>query len=209
MKITIPENISEITLGQYIKYQELLERELDAVHFNRRKLALFTELTYKETERLRQSDYTKLLHKIDVALETEASFTNRFTMHGIEFGFMPNLDKMTIGEYADLTHYGMEPENLHRIMAVLFRPVIKKEGDKYSIMSYNGTEQYAEMMKDMPLHCANGALVFFWSLANELQKATQKYLTQELQKEMQRPTILKISVGIQQLKNWLKMTFSK
>lgn len=209
MEIILPENISEITLGQYIKHEELQQRELSALQFNRRKIALFTKLSYKETERMRQSDFDRTLKQIDTALNTEAEFNPLFMMHGVEFGFVPNLDKITIGEYADLTHYGVEPETLHRVMAVLFRPVVKKEKDTYSIMAYSGTEEYAEMMKDMPLNCVNGALVFFWSLASELQTATQKYLTQELLREMQPRTTSRILAGTQRLRNWLKTTYSK
>lgn len=204
MEVIIPENISEITLGQYIKYEELQQRELEPLQFNRRKISLFTGITYKDTARLKQTDFERLLYKIDTALNTEAEFVNRFTMHDIEFGFIPDLDKITIGEYADLTKYGIETENLHRVMAVLFRPVTQKDKDNYSVMPYIGTDEYADMMLGMPMHCANGALVFFYRLANELQKATQKFLNQELQRDMQQPTTSRILDGTQRLKNWLK-----
>lgn len=208
MEITIPENIGEITLGQFLKYEELQAANLDVLLFNRRKISLFLNMPFKDTAHLRQKDYDELLALIDNALASDVEFTNRFTMHGIEYGFIPDLDKITIGEYADLTTYGVSPETLHKLMAVLFRPIVNKHGDSYDIMPYTGAEEFAEVMKDMPLHCANGALVFFWSLANELQTATQKYLTQELQKEMQQPTTSLILDGYQHLKGWLKMTYS-
>ncbi|HTG54622.1 MAG TPA: hypothetical protein VL943_00040, partial [Niabella sp.] len=91
---------------------------------------------------------------------------------------------------------------------ILFRPIKESSGESYLIMPYDGSEQYAEMMKDMPLNCVNGALVFFYNLANELQKATEKFLTQELQREMQPPITSRISGGIQRLRDWLKTTSS-
>ncbi|AWH84923.1 hypothetical protein HYN59_07190 [Flavobacterium album] len=209
MEIILPENISEITLGKFIKYDELLQRDLDQQNFNRRKIALFTGIPFKDTARLRQADYDRLILKIDAALNTDAEFTDRFTMHGIEFGFIPDFDKITIGEFADLSQHGLSSETLHRLMAVLFRPVIKTIGSSYVIMPYDGTEEYAEMMKDMPLNAVNGALVFFYSLASELQAATQKYLTEELLRENPRPNFSRTSAGIRRLKNWLKTTFSR
>lgn len=209
MDIILPENISEITLGQYIKYDELLERNLDDYNFNRRKLSLFLGIPFNDTAHIKQVDYDRLLTQIDKALSTDAEFTDRFTMHGIEFGFIPDFDKITLAEYADLSQHGTKKETLHKLMAVLFRPITNKKKNTYSILGYNGTDEYADLMKDMPLNCANGALVFFYSLANELQKATQRYLTEELQKEMRPPTTLRLSAGTQQLKNWLIMTSQK
>lgn len=208
MKVTLPENIAEITLGQFIKYNELTDRNLDPQNFNRRKIAIFTGIPFQKTAGLKQSDYDGLLLQIDTALNTEAQFTDRFTMHGIEFGFIPDFDKITIGEFADLSQHGLNPDSLHRVMAVLFRPVVKSNGSTYEIMPYKGTNEYAEIMKGMPLSCANGALLFFYSLANELQEATRKCLTAELERGVRRPTTSRISAGTRQLSDWLKTTFS-
>ncbi len=209
MKIVLPENISEITLREFLKYEDLLNRDLDVYNFNKRKIEIFTNIPFKDIDNVKGIDAERILNQIDTALNTEVDFVNTFTMHDIEFGFIPNLDKMTIGEYADLSKHGVDKNSLHNLMAVLFRPVIKRIGEKYEIVSYNGSEEYAEMMKDMPLNVVNGALVFFYNLANELQEATQKYLSEELRKEMKPKTTLKSLVGIRQLKNWLKTIFSK
>lgn len=209
MEIVLPENISEITLRQFLKYEDLISRDLDIYNFNKRKINIFTGIPINQIDNIRGVDAERILQQIDIALNTEVEFQNRFTMHGIEFGFIPNLDKMTLGEYADLSKHGVEKESLHNLMAVLFRPIVNKSKDKYEIMSYNGSDQYCEMMKDMPLNIVNGALVFFWNLANELQEATQKYLNEELRKEMQQKTTLKNSGGILRLKNWLRMTYLK
>lgn len=206
MKVTLPEHIGEITLRQYLKHEELVARGLDEYSYNRRKVSLFANIPYKDTVYIKSSDYADLLLQIDTALATEAEFTPTFEMHGITFGFIPDLDKITLGEYADLSQYGVETETMHNLMAVLFRPIINRQGDNYGVMPYNGTEEHAEMMKDMPMHCVSGALVFFYSLANDLETATQKYLTEELLKEMQPPATSLISAGIRQLRGWLKTT---
>lgn len=228
MKITLPENISEITLRQFLAYEKLIERDLDVYNFNKRKINIFTGIPVNQIDNVKGVDAERILNQIDTALNTDSEFVNRFTMHGIEFGFIPNLDKMTLGEYADLSKHGVEKESLHNLMAVLFRPIVKKEivkqnifkrmfyksknvkeQIKYDILSYNGSEEYAEFMKDMPLHVVNGALVFFYNLANELQEATRKYLSEELLKDQKLKTISKTSVGILRLKSWLRTTFSK
>lgn len=209
MQIVLPENISEITLRQFLRYEELQGRDLDDYNFNKRKIEIFTNIPFKQIDNVRGVDAERILNQIDKALNTDVEFVNRFEMKGIEFGFIPNLDKMTLGEYADLSKHGVDKESLHNLMAILFRPVIKTSKDRYEIMAYNGSEEYAEMMKDIPLNIVNGALVFFYNLANELQEATQKFLSEELQRATQPKTILKSLVGTRRLKNLLRMTFLK
>lgn len=207
MEITLPENISEITLRQFLRYEELIKRDLDVYNFNKRKINIFTGIPVKDIDNIRGAQAEKILQQIDIALNTESEFKPTFTMHGIEFGFIPNLDKMTLGEYATLSSLSTDPESLPSTMAILFRPVKQRDGDKYKIMSYTGSDEYVELMKDMPLSVVNGALVFFCNLANELQEATQKYLTEELLREMKPKNISRISGGIRRLKNWLRITY--
>lgn len=209
MKVTIPENISDITLAQYMAYEELLSKNYDTHNFNRRKINLFTNISFKDTEYLSAKDMASLSNKIDVALSQEAEFKNRFTMLGIEFGFIPNFDKISAGEYADICLHSKNKYSLHKLMAVLFRPIINSKGNEYQIMPYNGTEENAELMKQMPLNVVNGAVFFFLNLTTDLEKATQKYLTQVQLKEMQAPNYSRISVGIRLLKNWLKTIYLK
>ncbi len=91
---------------------------------------------------------------------------------------------MSTGEFVDLKKYDTGAETLHNLMAVLFRPIKKKDAfDNYSIMDYQGTEQYANIMKQMPLSIVNGAIVFFWNLARELTNYTQKFMQPEPTRE--------------------------
>ena len=79
-------------------------------------------------------------------------------------------EDITAGEYIDLSTYGTYPENLHKVMAVLFRPIVLDDAyDNYEIETYNANSEYAEIMKDAPMNIVNGMLVFFCLLSSELQ----------------------------------------
>jgi hypothetical protein len=185
MRITLPENISDITLLQFQKYNKLIGRDdLDEYNFNKRKIEIFTELNRGQIDNIKTTDYKEIIEQIDKALNQDVKFKDRFKLKGIEFGFIPNLDEITGGEYVDLREYGTEVDTLHNLMAILFRPI--KDSDvfnNYTLYSYNGTKEYAELMKEVPLSIVNGALVFFSSLANELVNYTQKYMKAEQVKE--------------------------
>lgn len=199
MKVTLPESINDITLDQYQRYILLSKREgLDDFQFNQRKIAIFTNLKTQEVVNVKKKDIDDMIIQIDKALNQTVEFKNRFFIDDVEFGFVPNLDKMTGGEFADLSKYGTDIENLHYVMAILFRPITKFDSFKnYKIDIYRGTEGMTEIMKLMPLSVVNGALVFFSNLSNELLNYIQRYTAEELAKENPHRTILSNGDGMQ------------
>lgn len=209
MKITVPETLKDITLLQFQKYNELIKREdLSDVELNRRKIYIFTGLDYASVANIKQYDAKEILETIDNALNLTVEFEPTFTMGDIEFGFIPNLDDITQGEFIDISSYGTDIESMHKLMAVLFRPIKKKDLlGNYEIMPYEGTKQYATIMKAMPMSIVQGALVFFSNLASELVNYTQKFTKEEQAKEAQRQTILLNGGGMRLLKNWLRERF--
>jgi len=111
---------------------------------------------------------------------------NTFKLKGsdgveVEFGFIPSLDKMTYGEWEDLENYIFDQKNLHRAMAVLFRPLVYQIGGKYRIHSYEGSDFYSDVMKDMPADIALGARVFFYRLMKKLGSYTMDYTLKQYQ----------------------------
>jgi hypothetical protein len=192
-------------------YNELLERtDLDEYNFNKRKIQIFTGLERNRIDLISVADYNDIVNQIDLALNQTVEFKPTFFIKEVEFGFIPNLDKITQGEFIDLSTYGADVKELHKLMAVLFRPIKNKDSfNNYSIINYKGTEQYANIMKHMPLSIVNGALVFFSSLANELVSYTEKYMQVEPAREEVPMTTLINGGGMQLLMNWLRAKFGK
>ena len=111
-----------------------------------------------------------------------------FEIDGVEYGMHPNLDDITLGEYADiesLIKEGLE-QNMAELMAVLFRPITERNGEAYTIEAYDGDITLrAEEMKKMSAQQVQSCLVFFWRLGNEFLKTTPSAL-QERAKEMKK-----------------------
>jgi hypothetical protein len=209
MKIILPETIADITLNQFQRYIILNTREdLSTEQFEKRKIEIFTNLERKRIDLISQKDYADIIQQIDLALSQTVEFKPTFFIKDVEFGFIPNLDKITAGEYRDLTLYGSDVSNLHKLMAVLFRPIKNKDViGNYSIINYEGTEQYSNIMLQMPLSIVNGALVFFSNLASELTNYTQRYMTTEPAKENQQVATLKNGGGMLLSFNYAKEKF--
>ena len=201
MKITLPESIADITLAQYQRFDklniQLAEEEISIRDYNKRKIDLFSGIPYHKVDKVSQKDLESVMLQIDTALNREEEFTNTFKIGEIEFGFIPNLDEITSGEYFDLNKYGVEVDTLHNLMAILFRPIENKDKvGNYNIQNYNGTKEYANLMKKTPMHVVNGALVFFCNLSTELQSYIQRSTEQALRKERKQATTLENGDGI-------------
>ena len=163
MEITIPENINEIKVKHFTKLRVLGDdaNEADIV-------SIFCEVPVNLVNTMPLEDVRSISKDILDVLEVSTQFNKKFTLNGVKYGFIPNLEKITTGEYIDLQNYLAKPEDLHKAAAVMFRPITKEYGKYYDIAPYNGSG--ADEMKDAPLGVINGALVFFYDLVNELLK---------------------------------------
>jgi hypothetical protein len=171
VKIQLPESNADITLEQSQRYLAITERDnLSELDKTKRIVKLFTGLKTNEVDAMSMTDYEGILTQIITALNTEVDFTQRFTLNGIEFGFIPNLDEMSAGEYIDLTASSVSPETLHKTMAILFRPITDRDGfGSYNIEPYTASTLHHDLMKHAPMNIVNGMLVFFCLLSKELQ----------------------------------------
>ncbi len=104
-------------------------------------------------------------------------------VEGVEYGFHPDLDEITLGEYADIETFvklGID-KHLPELMAILFRPVVEKKNKVYTIEAYDGKIKIrSEVMKKMPAEQVQASLVFFWSFVNVLLKSLPLCLTQQM-----------------------------
>jgi len=177
VEVTVPDSLNQVKLKGY---QELLLKEKPT---DDDMLKCILNINTKELGKIKDKDVDNLLEIINNLFKEERKFIPQFKMKGVLYGFVPNLDDITYGENKDVTAYISDWGNMHKAMAVLFRPITQKQGSKYLIEEYEGSHKYSEMMKSMPLDVALGAMVFFWNLTNALLNSIPNYLETELQKE--------------------------
>jgi len=187
IQITMPETTDDITLEMYLKLEAIFKRtDLGEYEIENRAIKAVTGMRYNLIEKIKISDREEILNLIQKALSTEgAEFKDRFDINGITFGFIPNLEKMVSKEWFDLKDYESKPDKANRLMAILFRPIVKDMGKMgYLIEEYKGTSKYGDLMKKTPISAYKGAMVFFWNLAKELETHTLLHIAkQELAKE--------------------------
>ena len=181
--ITIPDNIDEISLGQYQRYLTVTEG-IEGEFLAQRTVEVFCGIPFSNVILMSHKDVKEISQDMVELVNKDVDFQHRFKIQSQEFGFMPDMEEMTSGEFADLCAYIGKPEDMHKAMAVMFRPITNRVGDKYDIYPYNGSKEFGDLMKFMPLGIALGAMVFFYNLAKELANATHLSILQEMEKEI-------------------------
>ena len=173
----------DVTLENYIKLihsdneskcEEAL-KEIDSL----------TTIPKKLVKQLGIKDVALILNHLSQMQKTDSSLNNIISVNGKEYGFHPDLDELTLGEYADIETYvkmGLQ-KHLPEIMAILFRPIVERENDVYTIEAYDGDIKIrAEKMKQMNAEQVQQVLVFFWTFVRLLLVILPLSLTKKKQK---------------------------
>jgi hypothetical protein len=212
MKITVPTSLKDITLKDYQRYLKIYMVNPDDEDLNSQKLVeLMCGLKANEVRAMKQKDFAEIVTTITNAFEEKPNFKTRFTHNGVEYGFIPNLEDIPFGEYIDLNNYLQSADDLHRAMAVMYRPITLKHKETYLIEEYKSASVYANVMREVPLDICMGAQVFFYNLAKELLAHTTVFsLTQEKMEKLttaQRQILEKNGDGISPFMHSLEEMF--
>ncbi len=207
VEILVPDKLSEITLGQHQKFVKLnTEENKDTPFLLEKMVEIFCSLNLQDILKIKFTSVQQIANKLNKLFEEEPKHVKTFSLNGVNYGFIPNLDDMTLGEYIDLDSNLSDWEKIHTAMAVLYRPIKVKKNNKYNIEEYTGPNN-AERMKEMPLNVAMGSMVFFYNLSNELLTTTLNFLVNEMEESMtleQQQLLEQNGVGINQSMDLLK-----
>jgi len=193
IKLKVPATQADIQLWKYQKYAKIVqdaEGDLAEDFIRAKILEIFCGLTLKQAYELPLKELDSVVTHILALMSEKNGLQKRFTMtdpngHTTEFGFMPNMDEMSLGEYIDLEKYISNWDTMHKAMAILYRPIVAGKKEFYEIEKYEGSDKYSDVMKDSPISVALGSMVFFYHLGNELRKTTLDYLQQQTQEVIQ------------------------
>ncbi len=199
MKITvnIPEKLSDITLEQYQRFLKVAEAEdVDDVFLMQKMIQIFCGVKLTDVFYFKIQDVRNVINEINQVLLEEPKFQQRFSFEGVDYGFIPNLDDISFGEYIDLDENMTSWDSMHKAMSVLYRPIEMEKGERYTIKKYDGVDN-EETMKKTPVDIALGASVFFYNLRRELQRAILKFSSDQMEEltSQQREILLQNGVG--------------
>ena len=205
IKINIPSSLNEITLRQYKQLLDIQKENKEDRFLNAKMIQVFCKVNLEQVMRLKLSDSESIVKIISDMFEEKPALVKKFKIGKTEYGFHPELDAMTLGEYIDLDTFISDWDNMEKAMNVLYRPVLVSVKERYSIEDYN--IDTASDMLDMPMDAVMSAVFFLWNLGIELSTAMTNSLdNQETELLTQYLNSQKNGVGINQFLDSLKGT---
>lgn len=205
IKIKIPTSLKDITLRQYKRFLKIQENVNEERFLNAKMIEIFCNVKLEEVMLLKLKDAEEISGILSKLFNEKPSLVSKFKLNGVNYGFHPQLDDLSLGEYIDLDNFIGDWDNIEKAMNVLYRPILVKLKDKYSIENYQvGNEGN---LLDMPMDAVLSSIFFLWNLGLELSqtmtncldKGEEQALTQYLNSQGN-------GVGISQFMDSLKET---
>jgi len=188
---------SDVTLEKWLKLIDYNNGTKSSEALN--TIAELSNIPKKLIKELELKDIAAIMSAVsELQKKQDSSLKKIIEIKGKKYGFHPNLEEITLGEWSDLeTMFTKGIENhMPEIMSILYRPVTDETANGiYTIAAYDGNISIrAEQMKKMSAEQVQSALVFFWTLGNELSMILPSYLMdrmKEMKQQLQQNHLLK------------------
>ena len=203
-RLNIPNKLSEITLRKYQKFVKLNVEDVDERFLQIKMIEIFCEVSHENVLKIKFADADRITAILAEMFTQKPDLVTKFRLDGVEYGFIPDLDELSFGEYIDLDTYLGDWENIHTAMNVLYRPINSKKGDRYTIQEYDVNAK--DRLLDMPLDAVISSVFFFYHLGKDLSVVMNRYLKKEMSKvhSQQKQDLMLNGDGIKQFSHSLK-----
>ena len=210
----IPDTLNEITLGQYQKYLKYQKDNDDENFLAIKMIEVFCGLRNTTVRAMKAKSIRDITRILTDMFSEKPQLVKQFEMKGITYGFIPDLENMSFGEYIDLDTFIGDSENLHKAMGVLYRPITQSYKDKYIIEKYTG-DKYEDMI-NMPMDAVLSSILFFYHLGmelsttmlNSLETQEEENLVQYLNSTVSGDGINQFSVSLKGILEDLKISLN-
>ena len=189
----------DVTLEKWVKLSSEKESTTKEAE---ETIAALSDIPKQLIKELSIKDVAVIMSKVaELQAKQDSELKRIINVEGEEYGFHPDLDSITLGEYADLETFiknGIE-KHLPEVMAVLYRPIVEKKNKIYTIEAYDGNISIrAEEMKKMSAEQVESALRFFFVFVRKLSEILPSYLMEritEMKEDLQMKALQKDGVG--------------
>jgi len=178
MELKLPHRWSDLSLGE-LQVMMTADNPLE-------KISICSGYSVEKLRAMPQKLIQAATAHLDNLLTQETARHEKvIEMDGKRFGFIPNWDEFTAGEWIDMENH-LEDfwKNAHKITALLYREVTYELGDKYEVKKYTAKED-ASIFEEMGADLVSGMLLFFWTSRNQLLHDMQFSLLEVADKAIQ------------------------
>lgn len=199
MKINIPESLNEITIKQFFDFKKCCDINQDDQYLRLAMVSIFCDISVEDIKKISSKDFIEISNQLTNVLKEQPVHVEKFIINGVEFGFIPNLENITAGEYIELDTLFKDEDTYLEQMAVMYRPIVEKHKNLYKIEPFESTEKHKDIMIAAPISAYLGSKVFFCNLLSELLESFQIFLLSESQEvKVLEEVLAKNGAGINQ-----------
>ena len=189
LEYVIPESWSQVSIGMY---QEFMSKDVDKMNEHEllfHLVSTFCKIPQQKIVKFKKGDIDEIYkHVSQLALtQPKESLNLILEIDGVEYGFNSKLDDISFGEFTDLDTFLNDGfENLEKVMAILYRPIVDKDKKKFRVEQYdfNQCEKRFDVFKNkMSIDSAFGCLSFFLNLGTEYTMISTHYLKKQNKKK--------------------------
>lgn len=191
-----------LTIDQYQRFQR--NQKLLNKPTPEKMLSLYLNIDERELKNAKKTDVDfveKIIYTI-LSKDIDNTMTFTFDYEGKTYGFENKWESLAWGAWQDLEFLSSEniTDNIHRILSVLYRPVIHQEGTKYVIEDYDSStiESRAETFKNLPINIWFGASQVFFYISKKYTDNIRNTM------EWKMTLLTQMEKGIQILPKWLQ-----
>ena len=207
-QLNVPTGLDEITLRQYQEFIKAQELNNDELFLQQKTIEIFCNVPEAKVKSIAANSVVEITNKINLLFEDRPEFKRFFYLNKVEFGFIPDLDEMSFGEYIDVDTYLSDWKSIHLAINVLYRPIVRKNAGRYEIEPYDTQTQ--DRALDMPMNAVLSAIFFLFNLKKDLLMTTLSCLTAEVEtQQVQLPHLVKSGGGIIPCMDLVKETLNE
>lgn len=191
--LDVPTSLADITLEQYTAFMKLPDNLSDEDRISE-MIFIFTGLSRGLIRKMTKKSRHRVVLLLTKCINTrDEPLVLTTTLENVKLGFVPNLDKMSFGEFVDLETTKYDKDSYERIMKVLYRPITSTQQDRYEILPYDQCMDLKLDYSKMTMDCVLGAMLFFCDLGSDLLKHMMKSLQEDKVKTSAQEQILQVN----------------
>jgi len=196
LKLDIPETAEDMSIAEYQLIIQNMDKSEDPTPEEVRSglykvLMGYFNISLKEVEVISMNDVLDLVRLVTIAL---ADMKNKivvpmFELEDVRYAIDPDFENMSLGEFVDLSEYAKNIKDLHKMVAVMYRPVTKEVSsmimrglNQWEIEPYTGINGREELFESLPANVGMGLTFFFRSSLIDLMRISNRYLMEEGEK---------------------------
>jgi hypothetical protein len=178
----VPNKWSEISLRRYMSFITTYNEEASEAEKELHLISTILGVHIDTIGKAKKSVIDKVVLELTELINNPASedLVLEFEIDGVEYGFNPNLSELKLKEFVDLDNkLGNGWQDMHKVMSILYRPIVKRRKDKYEIEEYDfrtAAKRANIFIDELSVDVVNAAASFFLTIAVDYIKITQAYL---------------------------------